>query len=216
MKIILFGHQNWGLKAVETLVGTNNELVQVYTHPLEMDKHENVWYESVKNKCEKLRIPVEERTNLTSIEEKKIKEISPDIIISAGWRKLIPKPIFEIPKFGAVNVHDSLIPKYRGFAPINWAIINGEKEAGITFHYIDEGADTGDIILQKTIPVSIEETATDIYNKLLSIFPDLLKKTIEQKNPFSKFFWLIDFTLPDSICSIVFFNKSGNMDNNLL
>jgi methionyl-tRNA formyltransferase len=107
-----------------------------------------------------------------------IKKIQPDLIISAGWRKLISKEVFSIPRFGAINIHDGLLPKYRGFAPINWCIINGEKEAGITTHYIDEFADTGNILLQKKAPIKENDTAFDIYNKLLELSQELILETL--------------------------------------
>ena len=178
MKIVLFGHQNWGVKAVNVFSELGMDIAKVFTHPLDMDEHEKVWYESVKEICDKKGIPVEERTKLTNDDVKEITSIKPDIIFSAGWRRLLPKSIFQIPKLGTLNLHDSLIPKYRGFAPINWAIINGEKEVGLTIHYIDEGIDTGDIILQEKIDVEISDTAYDAYLKLLEISESMLKKVI--------------------------------------
>ena len=158
-----------------------------------MDKHEDVWYESVAKTCSKYKIPFAEKTTVTEEDMKIFNDLSPDLMLSVGWRRIIPKYIFEIPKLGTINMHEGLIPQYRGFAPINWSIINGEKEIGITLHYLDETADTGDILLQKKIPIKIEDTASDVYNKLLELVPEVISeiltliesnkiKSIPQKN----------------------------------
>ena len=179
MKIILFGHQNWGIEAIKTITNLNHELLFVYTHPLDMDKHEKIWYDSLSVECNKLKIPFEERSSLNENDIKKIKKLNPDIIFSMGWRRLLPSSIFEIPKYGTINFHDGLIPDYKGFAPINWAIINGEKEIGLTAHYIDATADTGDILLQNKISVEKNDTAHDAYKKLLNFTKPMLKNILE-------------------------------------
>lgn len=179
MKLILFAHQNWGVVAIKELINSNHEILYVFTHPFDMDKHEKVWYKSVTEQCNKLKIPVEEKTSVTDNDSYKINELKPDLILSIGWRRLLPSSIFKIPKFGTVNLHDSLIPNYRGFAPINWAIINGEKEVGITTHFIDEGIDTGNIILQKKLSISFTDTAFDVFNNLLELSPKLVLDTID-------------------------------------
>jgi methionyl-tRNA formyltransferase len=143
-----------------------------------MDKHEKVWYGSVKEICNQFGIAVEEKKNVDEEDSLKIQKMKPDLILSAGWRRLIPSSVFKIPKFGTVNLHDGLIPAYRGFAPINWAIINGENEAGITTHFIDEGMDTGAIILQKKVSIGLSDTSFDVYTKLLSLSSELLLDTI--------------------------------------
>lgn len=178
MKIILFAHQNWGVQAIRTLIKTEHEIKHVFTHPLSMDKYEKIWYDSVVNECIKYNIPVEEKTNVDDFDIQTIKQISPDLILSVSWRRLIPRSIFQIAKYGAINFHDGLLPKYRGFAPINWCIINGESEAGLTAHFIDDNADTGHIILQKKVNVEANDTAKIVYDKLLSVFPELLTETL--------------------------------------
>lgn len=180
MKIVLFGHQNWGLEAIRTIIETKHELVYVYTHPIDMDKHEKIWYDSLSVECEKLKIPFEEKSSLNETDVENIKKLNPDVIFSIGWRRLLPSSIFKIPKHGTINFHDGLIPDYKGFAPINWAIINGEQEVGLTVHYIDEHADTGDIILQNKLPVEKEETAYDVYKKLLDFTQPMLTQVLQQ------------------------------------
>lgn len=97
---------------------------------------------------------------------KQIEELSPDIIVVCAYGKILPKEFLKIPKYGCWNIHASLLPKYRGASPINWAILNGEKETGITVMLMDEGLDTGPILLQKKIEISDEDTSIDIAKKL--------------------------------------------------
>lgn len=104
----------------------------------------------------------------------KIREINPDVIVVAAYGKILPAKILHLPKYGCINIHASLLPKYRGAAPINWAIINGEKETGITIMQMDEGLDTGGILLQKGIEITKEDTAGTLSNKLSKIGAGLL------------------------------------------
>jgi methionyl-tRNA formyltransferase len=178
LKIVVFGHQNWLIKGLETLNSLKCDVLHVFTHPLDMDKNEKVWYSSAVSLCNKLSIPVSERKKIIPEDIELIKKINPDLILSLGWRRLIPKIIFTLPKLGTINIHDSLLPKYRGFAPINWSVINGEKESGITAHYIDDNIDTGNILLQKKVSIDPNDTATIVYNKLIDIYPEFIKSLV--------------------------------------
>ena len=107
-----------------------------------------------------------------------IKELNPDFIIVVAFR-MIPKKIWEIPKFGTINLHASLLPDYRGSAPINWVIINNEKQTGVTSFYIDENIDTGDILLHGKIEIDNRITAGELHNKLQILGASIIKKTID-------------------------------------
>lgn len=104
-----------------------------------------------------------------------IKNLQPSLIVVMGWRTLLPAEIIRIPRLGVVGVHESLLPKYRGFAPVNWVVINGETKTGVSLFFIGEGVDSGDIIGQKTIMISKEDTAWDLYKKTSSASIELLK-----------------------------------------
>ncbi|MBI5328584.1 MAG: methionyl-tRNA formyltransferase [Deltaproteobacteria bacterium] len=108
-----------------------------------------------------------------------IKKLLPDVIVVIAYGKILPKAILDIPPLGCINVHASLLPKYRGAAPINWAIINGEKETGIATMLMDEGMDTGAILLTEKVEIKGHDTAADMYNKLKDIGAGLLVKTIK-------------------------------------
>ncbi|MBI5047747.1 MAG: methionyl-tRNA formyltransferase [Deltaproteobacteria bacterium] len=108
-----------------------------------------------------------------------VKELLPDTIVVIAYGKILPKVVLDIPPLGCINVHASLLPRYRGAAPINWAIINGEKETGIATMLMDEGMDTGDILLTEKVEIKGDDTAADMYNKLKDIGASLLVKTIK-------------------------------------
>jgi methionyl-tRNA formyltransferase len=109
-----------------------------------------------------------------------IKNLNPDLIIVVAYGKILPKNIIEFPKYGCINVHGSLLPKYRGAAPIQWSIINGDKLTGITTMFMDEGLDTGDILLQSKVFINDSETSEDLKKRLSDVGAELLIKTLKK------------------------------------
>lgn len=126
----------------------------------------------------KLYQPEKIRDNKEFIDE--IKNLDPDVICVVAYGKILPKEFLEIPKYGCINVHPSLLPKYRGSTPIQTAIINGDKTTGVTTMYMDEGLDSGDIILQEEIEIKDNETAGAVWNRLAKVGADLLVETLKQ------------------------------------
>ena len=122
--------------------------------------------------------PEKVRNNIEFID--KIKSLNPDVICVVAYGKILPKEILNIPKLGCINVHGSLLPKYRGAAPIQWAVLNGDKETGITTMYMDEGMDTGDMILKEKIEIGEHETTGELWEKLSKVGGKLLVKTLKQ------------------------------------
>ncbi|MEG0571139.1 MAG: methionyl-tRNA formyltransferase, partial [Oscillospiraceae bacterium] len=108
-----------------------------------------------------------------------VKEINPDIIIVVAYGKILPKAILEIPKFGCINVHASLLPKYRGAGPIQWSVLNGEKKTGVSTMFMAQGIDTGDILLQSETLIGENETASELQSRLSVLGAELLIKTIK-------------------------------------
>ncbi len=121
--------------------------------------------------------PQKVRNNLEFIEE--IKKIKPDVICVVAYGKILPKELLEIPKLGCINVHGSLLPKYRGAAPIQWAVLNGDEETGITTMYMDVGMDTGDMILKEKVTIGEDETTGELWDRLSEIGGNLLVKTLK-------------------------------------
>ena len=110
----------------------------------------------------------------------KIKDLNPDVICVVAYGKILPKEILNIPQLGCINVHGSLLPKYRGAAPIQWAVLNGDKETGITTMYMDEGMDTGDMILKEKVEIGEDETTGELWEKLSKVGGELLVKTLKE------------------------------------
>ncbi len=108
-----------------------------------------------------------------------IKTLNPDIIVVVAYGKILPESILSIPKYGCINVHGSLLPKYRGAAPIQWSVINGEKETGITTMFMDKGLDTGDIILQEKISIGENETSEELFDRMMVLGGEVLINTLK-------------------------------------
>ena len=107
-----------------------------------------------------------------------LRALKPDIIVVAAYGKILPKAILDMPRFGCINVHTSLLPDYKGAAPIQWAILNGEQETGVTIMYMDEGCDTGDIISSERIAIGADETGGGLHDKLAVLGGELLVRTL--------------------------------------
>lgn len=127
----------------------------------------------------KYNTPVLQPQRLNNDFTAKLKEAAPDIIVVVAYGKILPKIVLDIPKYGCINVHASILPKYRGAAPINWAIINNEKETGITTMLMDEGMDTGKILFKEAVAISDDDTAGTLHNKLKGVGANLLIKTLD-------------------------------------
>jgi len=107
-----------------------------------------------------------------------IQALAPELIVVAAYGRILPQEILDAPALGCINVHSSLLPKYRGAAPINWAILNGEDETGVTIMCMAEGMDTGDILAQRATPISIEENAAQLFDRLARMGAELLVETV--------------------------------------
>ena len=126
----------------------------------------------------KIYQPIKVKNNNEFIEE--IKALNPDVICVVAYGKILPKEILEIPKLGCINVHASLLPKYRGAAPIQWAILNGDEKTGVTTMYMDVGMDTGDMILKQEVEIGENETTGELWDRLSKIGGQLLVETLKQ------------------------------------
>ena len=183
MKIVFMGTPDFAEKSLEAVYNAGHEILAVVTNPDRpkgrgMKMVASPVKEFAVSKDLKIYQPEKVRKNVEFIEE--IKKIEPDVICVVAYGKILPKEILEIPKFGCINVHGSLLPKYRGAAPIQWAVINGEKVTGVTTMYMDVGMDTGDMILKEETEIVPDETTGELWNRLAKIGADLLVKTLEQ------------------------------------
>ena len=167
MKVALFGFQTWGYRVLEHLLGSKHEVVLVVTHPKSDHAYESIWGDSVEELARSKGVPV-------LVKDRPDTELAAaladtDVMVACNWRTWIPPEVFTAPRLGTLNVHDSLLPRYAGFAPLNWAIINGETEVGVTAHVMDERLDRGDVVLQWTVPVGPRDTATDMFHATLEM-----------------------------------------------
>ncbi len=180
MRIVFMGTPEFAVPSLKRLVADGHEIAAVYTNP---DKPKNrgmkMTPSPVKVAALEAGIPVIQPRSLR--EEGVLEELTalaPELIVVAAYGKLLPKAVLELPEYGCINVHSSLLPKYRGAAPINWAMINGEKETGVTIMYMAEGLDTGDIIAQTVTPIQPEENAEELYSRLAELGGALLSDTV--------------------------------------
>ena len=119
--------------------------------------------------------PVKARNNPEFLEE--VKKLNPDLICVVAYGKILPQELLDIPQYGCVNVHGSLLPEYRGAAPIQWAVLNGDKKTGVTTMFMNAGMDTGDMILKEEVEIGEDETTGELWNRLKMIGANLLIKT---------------------------------------
>lgn len=183
LKIVFMGTPDFARDSLEAIYNAGHEIPAVVTVP---DKPKGRGMKlipcEVKEYAIENNIEVYQPEKLRDNEEivKILKDINPDVICVVAYGKIIPKEILEIPKYGCVNVHPSLLPKYRGSAPIQWAILNGDKETGVTTMYLDEGMDSGDIILQTETKINKDETSGELWDRLSKIGAELLVETLER------------------------------------
>ena len=151
MKIIFMGTPDFAVPSLMEMISQGHELLAVVTQPdRPRGRGQKQTFSPVKQKALEYGMPVFQPEKLREKEAiSEIERLSPDCIVVVAFGQILPKQILDLPSFGCINVHASLLPKYRGAAPINWAIIRGERVTGVTTMYMDEGLDTGDIILQK-------------------------------------------------------------------
>lgn len=180
MKAIFMGTPKFAVSSLETLIDAGFEIPFVITQQdKKQGRKREIIFSEVKQKAIDLSIHVKQYDDISSenaIED--IKNVSPDIIVVSAYGNILPAKILGIPKFGCINVHASLLPKYRGASPINQAIINGDKFTGITTMFMDAGLDTGDIILQDEISIEKEDDAETLTEKLATLSKKTLTNTL--------------------------------------
>lgn len=166
-----------GLAGLEALARHGYDIAAVFTH--EDDAGENCWFGSVKNWAQQKKIEVYTTEKVNSPEWiAKIAALKPDVIFSFYYRKMIGREILDLPRVGAFNLHGSYLPHYRGRCPVNWVIIKGEKQTGVTLHYMVEKPDAGDIVGQKAVAIEKSDTARTLYDKLCVAAKELLDEVL--------------------------------------
>lgn len=180
-RAVIFAYHNVGVRCLSTLLAHGVEVVLVVTH--QDNSNETIWFESVAGLAALHGIPVITPDDPNTPEViAQIQALQPDFFFSFYYRLMLKPALLAIPKHGALNMHGSLLPKYRGRVPVNWAIIHGETETGATLHYMTEKPDNGDIVAQQAVPILPNDTAHEVFQKvtvaaemaLNACLPDLL------------------------------------------
>ena len=183
LNIVFMGTPDFAKESLEMIYNAKYNILGVVTNP---DRPNGRGMKTVFSPVKEFAIekelkifqPEKVKNNLEFVE--KIKELNPDIICVVAYGKILPKEILDIPQYGCINLHGSKLPKYRGAAPIQWAVLNGEKETGVTTIYMNEEMDAGDIILTKDVEIGEDETTGELWNKLSKIGAELLLETINK------------------------------------
>ena len=178
---VVFAYHNVGVRCLSVLLAHGVDIALVVTHC--DNPNETIWFDSVAELAALHGIPTIKPDNPNTPEViKQIRALRPDFFFSFYYREMLKRELLEIPKHGALNMHGSLLPKYRGRVPVNWAIIHGETETGSTLHYMTEKPDNGDIVAQQAVPILPNDTALQVFQKvtiaaemaLNACLPDLL------------------------------------------
>lgn len=182
MRIVFMGTPEFAVPALKALVENGHELKAVFTQP-DRPKNRGMKMQEppVKVLAKELQIPVYQPEKVKDgAVLALIQEQNPDLIVVAAYGRILPKDILDYPRLGCINVHSSLLPKYRGAAPIHWAILNGEKKTGVTIMHMAAELDAGDIISQNETPIEPEETANELQSRLAEMGAKLLVDTVKE------------------------------------
>jgi methionyl-tRNA formyltransferase len=180
MKIVFMGTPDFAVPTLRRLQESRHDIVAVVTAPDKpAGRGHNIVPSAVKNTAESLNLPVYQPVQLKDPDFiKRLRRLDADMFVVVAFR-ILPPEVFNLPRFHTINLHASLLPRYRGAAPINWALIHGETTTGVTTFVIDEKVDTGHILLQKSVPIDIDDTAGDLWQRLSEIGADLVLETLE-------------------------------------
>ena len=180
MRIIFLGYHNIGYACLEALIGLcrelGDEIVAVVTHA--DDPQENIWFASVRQLAFDHYLPVYQPADPNDPGfVAAMQALQPDFLFSCYYRHMLKQPLLNLPRLGALNLHGSLLPRYRGRCPLNWVLVHGETETGVTLHYMVERADQGDIVGFKRVPITYEDTAVTLFAKLTAASLELIRET---------------------------------------
>ena len=181
MKAVFMGTPEFAVPTLQALID-HHEVLAVVTQPdKQRGRGKKMQFPPVKEKAVEYDIPVYQPQRARDeefIEE--LKNLNPDVIVVVAYGQILPESILNIPKYGCINVHGSLLPKYRGAAPIQWAVLDGEEKTGITTMYMEKGLDTGDMIDKAEVVLDKKETAGSLHDKLMVLGADLLLETLKK------------------------------------
>lgn len=181
MKIVYMGTPDFAVPALETLINSRHEVTAVFTQPDKPKGRKMILTPpDVKVCAQKHEIAVYQPASMRNKEAvNAVKELAPDVIVVAAYGQILPQSVLDIPKYGCVNIHGSLLPKYRGAAPIQQAVLNGDKVTGLTTMLMDIGLDTGDILLTAETEIGENETSGELFDRLAQMGGELILNTLD-------------------------------------
>lgn len=182
MRIVFMGTPDFAVPCLRNLVKAGHDIVHVITQPdRPKGRGHKMAAPPVKEAAIELGLPVCQPEKVKTFEVVNLlKELNPELVVVVAFGQILSKEILEIPRYGCLNVHASILPKYRGAAPIHWAIINGEKESGVSIMYMDEGLDTGDVLLVKKVSIEHQDTTGILHDKLAALGAEAIVEAIEK------------------------------------
>lgn len=177
MRLIFMGYHNIGYVCLQALIEHcrtfGDEIAAVVTHA--DDPRENIWFASVRELAFKNHLPVYQPDNPNDPAfVAAMARLQPDFLFSCYYRHMLKQPLLDLPRLGALNLHGSLLPRYRGRCPVNWVLIHGETETGVTLHYMVEKPDKGEIVAQKKVPITPEDTALTLFARMTAAAGELM------------------------------------------
>ncbi len=177
LRAVVLAYHEIGCVCLEELLDQGDEVLAVFTH--EDDPREEIWFPSVKELALDRGLPTFAPEDINRPEWiERIRSLGPAILFSFYYRKLVREEILSIPPLGCLNLHGSLLPRYRGRAPVNWVLVHGEHETGVTLHYMNARPDAGDIVAQKKVPIVLEDTARTLFGKMVPAARALVRETL--------------------------------------
>ncbi|GAA3814292.1 methionyl-tRNA formyltransferase [Sphaerisporangium flaviroseum] len=180
MRVVMLGYQTWGHRTLRALLDSDHKVALVVTHPKSDHAYEKIWDDSVADLAAEHGVPVLLRHRPDDPELlNALRDAAPDIIVANNWRTWLPSELFDLPPHGTLNIHDSLLPAYAGFSPLIWALINGEKEVGVTAHRMNAELDAGDIVVQRAVEVGPDDTATDLFHKTVGLIGPIVHEALD-------------------------------------
>lgn len=178
MRIVFFGFQTWGYKTLQALIEMNHEVVLAVSHPSSEESYKAIWSAPVDELAREHGIPLHLTETVDAETIDLVKRAQPDVIVVNSWYYRMPAELYDLPPHGTLNFHDSLLPRFTGFSPVLWALISGASEFGLTVHRMDDGLDTGDILVQRSLPIGPTDTGTELVLRGMDLIPGVLAEAL--------------------------------------
>lgn len=178
MRVVFFGFQTWGVKTLRALLDLGHDVPTVVTHPTSTESYKAIFSDSVEELARAHDIPVHLTMRADHETIDVVKRSEPDVIVVNSWYTRMTEELYDLPPYGTLNMHDSLLPKSTGFSPVLWSLISGESEIGLTIHRMNSELDAGDILVQHSLPIGPADTGTELVMRGIDLIPGALDEAL--------------------------------------